>query len=212
LNLENLLVKGSSELGITLDSRKIQKFLSYHELIKKWNSKINLTSVTDDSEIIVKHFLDSLTVSELITDGPNILDIGTGAGFPGVPIAIVRESLNITVLDSRGKRIFFINEVLRELDLSNVKTVSGRAEDSNNGVPRINFDYVLTRAVGDIKEVINLSVPYLNEKGKIILMRGKEGKIEWERFKNNNLKLLHLREIIVPESNFMRVLLVLSQK
>jgi 16S rRNA (guanine527-N7)-methyltransferase len=212
LNLENLLVKGSSELGITLDSRKIQKFLSYHELIKKWNSKINLTSVTDDSEIIVKHFLDSLTVSELITDGPNILDIGTGAGFPGVPIAIVRESLNITVLDSRGKRIFFINEVLRELDLSNVKTVPGRAEDSNNGVPRINFDYVLTRAVGDIKEVINLSLPYLNEKGKIILMRGKEGKIEWERFKNNNLKLLHLREIIVPESNFMRVLLVLSQK
>ena len=212
MNLENLLVKGSSELGITLDSRKIQKFLSYHELIKKWNSKINLTSVTDDSEIIVKHFLDSLTVSEFITDGPNILDIGTGAGFPGVPIAIVRESLNITVLDSREKRIFFINEVLRELDLSNVRTVSGRAEDSNNGVPRINFDYVLTRAVGDIKEVINLSVPYLNEKGKIILMRGKEGKIEWERFKNNNLKLLHLREIIVPESNFMRVLLVLSQK
>jgi len=212
LNLENLLVKGSSELGITLDSLKIQKFLSYHELIKKWNSKINLTSVTDDSEIIVKHFLDSLTVSEFITDGPNILDIGTGAGFPGVPIAIVRESLNITVLDSREKRIFFINEVLRELDLSNVKTVSGRAEDSNNGVSRINFDYVLTRAVGDIKEMINLSVPYLNEKGKIILMRGKEGKIEWERFKNNNLKLLHLREIIVPESNFMRVLLVLSQK
>ncbi len=212
MNLENLLVKGSSELGITLNSRKIQKFLSYQELIKKWNSKINLTSVTDDSEIIVKHFLDSLTVSELITDGPNILDIGTGAGFPGVPIAIVRESLNITVLDSREKRIFFINEVLRELDLSNVKTVSGRAEDSNNGVPRINFDYVLTRAVGDIKEVINLSVPYLNEKGKIILMRGKEGKIEWERFKNGNLKLLQLREIIVPESNFMRVLLVLSQK
>ncbi len=212
MNLEKLLVKGSSELGITLNSRKIQKFLSYQELIKKWNSKINLTSVTDDSEIIVKHFLDSLTVSELITDGPNILDIGTGAGFPGVPIAIVRESLNITVLDSREKRIFFINEVLRELDLSNVKTVSGRAEDSNNGVPRINFDYVLTRAVGDIKEVINLSVPYLNEKGKIILMRGKEGKIEWERFKNGNLKLLHLRERIVPESNFMRVLLVLSQK
>lgn len=212
MNLDNLLVKGSSELGITLDSLKIQKFLSYQALIKKWNSKINLTSVTDDSEIIVKHFLDSLTVSEFITDGPNILDIGTGAGFPGVPIAIVRESLNITVLDSREKRIFFINEVLRELDLSNVKTVSGRAEDSNNGVPRINFDYVLTRAVGDIKEVINLSVPYLNEKGKIILMRGKEGKIEWERFKNNNLKLLHLREIIVPESNFKRVLLVLSQK
>jgi len=212
LNLEKLLVKGSSKLGITLNSRKIQKFLSYQELIKKWNSKINLTSVTDDSEIIVKHFLDSLTVSELITDGPNILDIGTGAGFPGVPIAIVRESLNITVLDSREKRIFFLNEVLRELDLSNVKTVSGRAEDSNNGVPRINFDYVLTRAVGDIKEVIDLSVPYLNEKGKIILMRGKEGKIEWERFKNGNLKLLHLREIRVPESNFMRVLLVLSQK
>jgi len=212
LNLENLLVKGSSELGITLNSRKIQKFLSYQELIKKWNSKINLTSVTDDSEIIVKHFLDSLTVSELITDGPNILDIGTGAGFPGVPIAIVRESLNITVLDSREKRIFFINEVLRELKIMNVKTSASRAEDITNGVSRKHFDYVITRAVGNIDEVLNMSAPYIKDSGKIILMRGKEGKLEWGNYENKKYELLNLTELELPGTDFKRVLLVLSQK
>lgn len=212
MNLEDLLVRGSENLGIPLDTRKIQKFLSYSDLIKKWNNKINLTSVTDYKEIVVKHFLDSLTVSEFITDGQNILDIGTGAGFPGIPIAIVSESLHITVLDSREKKIFFINEVLRELGLRNVKTVSGRAEDCNNGLSRNNFDFVLTRAVGDIDEVLSLSSPYIKDNGKIILMRGKEGKLEWENYENKNYKLENLKELKLPGTDFMRVLLVLSQK
>ena len=212
MNLEDLLVKGSEDLGITLNSRKIHQFQSYRELIKKWNNKINLTSVTDDKEIIVKHFLDSLTVSEFIGDGQDILDIGTGAGFPGVPVAIVRESLNITVIDSREKRIFFINEVIRELGLRNVKTVSGRAEDSNNCVSRNSFDYVLTRAVGDIGDVLKLSFPYLKSGGKMILMRGKEGKLEWGNYENKNYKLENLKELKLPGTDFMRVLLVFSQK
>lgn len=212
MNLENLLEDGSRELGIDLKTGQAAQFLTYLELIKKWNNKINLTSITEDKEIVVKHFLDSLTVSDFINDGSQVIDIGTGAGFPGVPLSIVRESLKITVLDSREKRMFFINEVLRELELRNVETAAARAEDSNNGVPRNHYDYVLTRAVGDIAEVLNLSEPYLKSGGKMILMRGKEGKIEWESFKNNNYELLDLRELKVPKSNFRRVLLIISQK
>jgi len=212
LNLENLLEDGSRELGIDLKTGQAAQFLTYLELIKKWNNKINLTSITEDKEIVVKHFQDSLTVSDFINDGSQVIDIGTGAGFPGIPLSIVRESLKITVLDSREKKIFFINEVLRELELRNVETAAARAEDSNNGVPRNHYDYVLTRAVGDIEEVLNLSEPYLKSGGKMILMRGKEGKIEWESFKNNNYELLDLRELKIPKSNFRRVLLIISQK
>jgi len=212
LNLENLLEDGSRELGIDLKSGQAEQFLTYLDLIKKWNSKINLTSITEDKEIVVKHFLDSLTVSDFINDGSQVIDIGTGAGFPGVPLSIVRESLKITVLDSREKKIFFINEVLRELELRNVETAAARAEDSNNGVPRNHFDYVLTRAVGDIDEMLNLSDPYLNDEGKIILMRGKEGVKEWESSISNKYELSDFRKINIPGSNFSRVILVISKK
>ncbi len=212
MSLNNLLEKGCRKLGIDLDSEQTARFLKYLELINIWNSKINLTSISDESEIVIKHFLDSLTVSEFVKDGTNVLDIGTGAGFPGVPLAIVNEKSKFTLLDSREKRIFFINEVIRDLKLENIETVAARAEDSNNGIQRNRFDCVLTRAVSDIGEVLNLSAPYLSENGQIVLMRGKEGRLEWESFKNNEFKLQHIRELKVPESNFLRVLIILSRK
>ena len=108
MSIEKLLLNGCGERGVKIDSSQTEKFLSYLELIKNWNSKINLTSVTDDEGIVVKHFIDSLTVSEFIDDGSTVLDIGTGAGFPAIPLALARDSLKITALDSREKRIFFM--------------------------------------------------------------------------------------------------------
>ena len=212
MSLHKLLEKGCSKLGIDLDSEQTARFLKYLELINIWNSKINLTSISDESEIVIKHFLDSLTVSEFVKAGTNVLDIGTGAGFPGVPLAIVNEKSRFTLLDSREKRIFFINELIRDLKLKNIETVAARAEDSKNGIQRNRFDCVLTRAVSDIGEVLNLSAPYLSENGQIVLMRGKEGRLEWESFNNNEFKLQHIRELKVPESNFLRVLIILSRK
>ena len=126
--------------------------------------------------------------------------------------AIARESLNISVIDSREKRIFFINEVVRELGLGNVKTFIGRAEDSNNGVSRNSFDCVLTRAVGDIESVLNLSSSYINDKGKIILMRGKEGKLEWGNYENKIYELENLKEFNIPGTDLKRVLLSIKLK
>ena len=212
MSVESLLLDGSAQLGINLNDSQINKFLAYIDLIKKWNSRINLTSITTDKEIVLKHFIDSLTVSEYIHDDSSAIDIGTGAGFPSIPLAIVREKVNFTALDSREKRIFFLNEVVRELGINNVKTVASRAEDYYKKGSGNNFDYVLTRAVGDIGDVINLSVPYLNKSGKIILMRGSEGKTEWENYSNCGYSLLHLNEIELPGSNIKRVLIVIKHK
>ena len=212
MSIEELLLDGSGELGVKLDSSQTDKFLSYLELIKNWNSKINLTSVSDDEGIVIKHFIDSLTVSEFIEDGSTVLDIGTGAGFPAIPLALARGSLKITALDSREKRIFFINEVIRELEIKNVETVAARAGGKMGSLAGKTFDCVVTRAVGDIKEVVELSLPYLNKDGLIILMRGKEGRFEWESYKNIHLRLHTLKELTLPGTGFRRVILVLSKK
>ena len=210
--IEKLLSESSAELGVNLDSLQINRFLSYLELIKNWNSKINLTSVTEDEEIIIKHFIDSLTISEFIEDGSTVLDIGTGAGFPAVPLAIARESLKITALDSREKRIFFINEVIRELGIKNLETAAGRAGEDSNSLAGKSFDCVVTRAVGDIKDVVELSLPFVNKDGLIILMRGKEGRFEWESYENIYFRLNTLKELTLPGTGFRRVVLVLSKK
>lgn len=212
MSLNKLLVRGCRELGIEPDSEQTEKFLKYLDLIRTWNEKINLTSIRDESEIVIKHFLDSLTASETIKGGSTVLDIGTGAGFPGVPLAIVNTTSMFTLLDSREKRVFFLNEVIRELNLSNIDTVAARAEDSDNGVPRNRFDYVLTRAVSDIGDVLKLSAPYVSGNGRIVLMRGREGRVEWESFNNNDYELLNLRELKLPESNFLRVLITIAPK
>ncbi len=212
MSLVILLKHGASELGISLSPKQTKQFMSYHNLIKKWNRKINLTSITDDTEIVIKHFIDSLTVSGFVQDGSQVLDIGTGAGFPGIPLAIVNETLNITVLDAREKRIFFINEVLRELEIANVMTAFSRAEDTDNKIKRNYFDYVLTRAVGNIDEVLSISTPYVKDSGRIILMRGKDGKSEWEDFNNINYKLLNVAELNLPGTDFKRVLLEIKKE
>ncbi len=212
MSVRKLLEEGSGKIGIDLEPVQTEKFLAYLELIKEWNRKINLTSITGDSDIIIKHFLDSLTVSCFIDDDSDVLDIGTGAGFPGIPLSIVRESLRMTLLDSREKRIFFLNEVIRKLQLSNVITSASRAEDLNNGIERNKFDYVLTRAVSEIGDVIKMSVPYLNTSGTVIMMRGKEGKAEWDRYDNTDFKLKHLRELKLPGTDYLRVLIVLNRK
>lgn len=209
---DDLLVEGADELGIHLDKRQCEKFHKYLEHILEWNKKINLTSVIDPNEIVLKHFLDSLTVIPLLKDGRSLLDIGTGAGFPGVPVSIVKSSINVTLLDSTRKKVIFLNHITGELNLENVQSFHARAEDRNNGIPRCSFDYVVTRAVGDLKYVTDLSGDYINNNGKIILMRGKETLAELKSFKSDNFEITDVRELRVPKSEFKRVLVVLKKK
>jgi 16S rRNA (guanine527-N7)-methyltransferase len=144
-----------------------------------WNRKINLTSLRDDGDIVIGHFLDSISAARFVPAGSRLLDIGSGAGLPGIPIKIVSPMLDVTLLDSAHKKVTFMREVIRALGLEGVTVVWGRAEDEGNGIERRAFDRVITRAVGPIPDILRLGEPYLAAGGRIVLMRGQR-RDEWE--------------------------------
>ena len=131
MDKENLLVKGLSELGLTITEEQIEKFDKYYEMLIETNKVMNLTSITEYDEVIIKHFIDSLLVVNIfdINQSKKMIDVGTGAGFPGIPIKIMFPHLQITLLDSLNKRLKFLNNVIYELGLESIETVHGRAED-----------------------------------------------------------------------------------
>ena len=131
MDKENLLVKGLSELGLTITEEQIEKFDKYYEMLIETNKVMNLTSITEYDEVIIKHFIDSLLVVNIfdINQSKKMIDVGTGAGFPGIPIKIMFPHLQITLLDSLNKRLKFLNNVIDELGLESIETVHGRAED-----------------------------------------------------------------------------------
>ena len=116
-------------INIDITDKQVKKFFSYMNLLIEWNKKINLTTIIEPKEIIIKHFVDCGTILKYLKDGENIIDIGTGAGFPGIPIKILNENLNVTLVDSLNKRITFLNEVCTTLDLENIELIHSRAED-----------------------------------------------------------------------------------
>lgn len=178
MNSRELLLKGASEIGVDLSQEIVDDFMTYLEQLKLWSKQINLTAIMTDEDIILKHFIDSLTIVRYMNDGSSLLDIGTGGGFPGVPVAIVRPDCRVICIDSVGKKIVFINHIIRTLKLANVKAHNCRAEDKYNNISRGSFDFVVTRAVSDISEVAALSLPYIKSDGRIILMRGNSGQQE----------------------------------
>ena len=118
-----------STINKTITDEQILKFYRYMELLLEWNEKINLTAITNPEDIILKHFIDSLTIEEYINKGESLVDVGTGAGFPGIPIKIYRDDINVTLVDSLNKRINFLNIVIEELKLGKIKAIHSRAEE-----------------------------------------------------------------------------------
>lgn len=179
MNPEELLCEGALRLGVELTPSMSGLFMRYLSELKAWNRKINLTSLRDDRDIVIGHFLDSISAARFMPGSGRLLDIGSGAGFPGIPIKIVSPALEVTLLDSSHKKVTFMREVIRALGLAGAAAVWGRAEDEGNGIERRGFDRVITRAVGPIPDILRLSEPYLAPGGMIILMRGKRGGEEW---------------------------------
>ena len=162
-----------SEINIEINENKIDMFYLYMQELLEWNKKINLTAIEDENEIILKHFIDSLTVQKYIKNAQNIIDIGTGAGFPGIPLAIVNEKSNIVLLDSLNKRINFLNNVIQKLELSNVKAIHGRAEDLAKIVQhREKYDIVISRAVAPFNVLLEYMLPFNKVNSYTIAMKG----------------------------------------
>jgi 16S rRNA (guanine527-N7)-methyltransferase len=212
VSLREDLIEGARKLGVQISDKNSKLFIEYLNNLKTWNDKINLTSIKNDREIIISHFLDSISIAPLIEDGKKVLDIGSGAGFPGIPLKIVRPGLEVTLLDSVNKKVTFMNDTIRKLGLENIKAVWGRAEDPLNNIPRHHFDYVVNRAVGSISDTLRLSSAYVSEDGAIILMRGKRGGEEWNTAiedVENEFELLDFKDLTLPLSDLKRIILVL---
>ncbi|GAB6137149.1 16S rRNA (guanine(527)-N(7))-methyltransferase RsmG [Halanaerobaculum tunisiense] len=171
------IVKGAKELGIDLTEKQIKNFKTYLEILQKWNQKINLTALDSAEEIIVKHFLDSLSclTGIKLTGNEKIIDVGTGAGFPGLPIKIIYPELNLTLLDASQKRISFLRRVCYKLGLKKVEFIHGRAEDYGQAKEyRASYDYALARAVAKLNILAEYLLPFTKVGGQVIAHKGPE--------------------------------------
>ena len=163
------------KLGIILTDKQREQFDRYYELLIEWNKVMNLTGITDYDEVILKHFIDSLMLSE-ICDMSNVsamIDVGTGAGFPGIPIKIVYPHINAILLDSLNKRLKFLNTVIEELGLESVQTLHGRAEDyARKTEYRESFDLCVSRAVANLSTLSEYCLPFVKKDGTFISYKG----------------------------------------
>ena len=210
--------KGLEDLGITLSEKQIGQFLKYYEILVEWNSFMNLTGITEFEEVITKHFLDSLAVVKVCdpASAGSVIDIGTGAGFPGLPLKIAFPHLEVVLLDSLNKRIKFLNEVILQLGLDGIRTIHGRAEDfARDQNYRESFDLCVSRAVSNLSTLSEYCIPYTKINGFFVSY--KSGEVEQEL--RNSQKAIQIlggkkKECVkfrLPDSEMDRSLVVIEK-
>jgi 16S rRNA (guanine527-N7)-methyltransferase len=209
-----ILTKGAEQIGITLTAQVAEGYLFYIKELKKWNQRVNLTSLEADRDIAVKHFLDSLTIVPFLHGATRVLDIGTGAGFPGLPLKILSPSIEVLLLESSQKKCAFLRHIVRGLKLEGVEIVQGRAEDKKV-IQRYGrtFDLVLSRAVADLPTSLQLALPYATRGGHIVAMRGRQGEHERDKtdWQSLGLQLIEQRKLTLPFVEEQRVLLLFER-
>lgn len=189
----NILCKQCNIQNIDITENKAKKLLEYKKLLLEWNEKINLTAITDDYEIIIKHFVDCLECTKAITNEKKIIDVGTGAGFPGIVLAIYYPEIEFTLLDALNKRIMFLQDVIEKLDIKNVKLVHARAEEYIRIENKFEcFDASVSRAVANLPVLLEYVSPYVKVGGYSIVMKGDSVEDEI-KLAQNALKTLNLR-------------------
>lgn len=202
--------------GSFFSVEQINNFYKYMNLLIEWNEKINLTAIIEPEEIILKHFIDSITILKEIKDGSKLVDVGTGAGFPGIPLAIMNPTLKITLVDSLNKRLIFLQEVIKALNLENVEIVHSRAEEFGQNMKyREKFDVATSRAVANLSTLSEYLIPLVKIGGKIISMKASGAKQEINEAKNaiNILggKIIKIEEFNLPQSDIGRTIVIIEK-
>ena len=215
-DFKNKMIELARMINDELTEDQVENFFKYMNLLLKWNEKINLTAITDVDDIILKHFIDSMTVLKYIEKDKSIIDVGTGAGFPGIPIAIMREDVKITLLDSLNKRINFLNEVCSELKINNIETIHGRAEEAGqNKQYREKYDIAVSRAVANMTTLSEYLIPFVKVGGICICMKGSEidHELEQAKFAIKELggKIEKVEKFNLPDSDIERNIVIIKK-
>ncbi len=212
--------KDLAALGIDLTEKQISQFMRYYELLVEWNSFMNLTGITEFDEVMKKHFIDSLSLIkafDLKEDALSLIDIGTGAGFPGLPLKIAYPNLKVTLLDSLNKRIKFLDEVITQLGLENIDTVHGRAEDfAKPDKLREKYDICVSRAVANLSTLSEYCLPFVKVGGYFVSYKSEKISEEANDAKNAIFllggKVKEQVEFNLPDSDIYRNLFVIEKK
>jgi len=213
---KDLLIEGALAFGIHLDKKAVEAFDLYLRELLKWNQKINLTAVRSEKGIILKHFLDSLSAYPHLPRPSSLMDIGSGAGFPGIPLKMVESTLEITLIDSVRKKVDFQRHIIRTLGLKGIEAIHGRVQEkevlqSMGG----RFGVVISRAFSDLQTLLILSFPFLKKGGIVLAMRGETedeeirslSKIEGTRY-----RLQKTVSLLLPKSSFKRSILLFGKE
>ncbi|OFX15662.1 MAG: hypothetical protein A2Z18_10895 [Armatimonadetes bacterium RBG_16_58_9] len=214
----DLLTSGAAELGIHLSPTQLDQLDTFAGMLVETNRKLNLTRITGPEDIVTGHYLDSLTCLTAvdIERGSSVIDVGTGAGFPGIPMAVARPDLNLTLLDSLRKRLDFLSEAARSLGLANVETMRARAEDvGRDGTHREAYDFAVTRALANVRMLVELCLPFVKTGGYLIAQKGAdiEGELDRARPIIGQLggKLVEVKRVTIPHSDIERTLVLIEK-
>lgn len=207
-----LLTTGAQELGVVLTVEQINSFLIYVEELKKWNRKINLTAITEDREMVIKHILDSLSYGKGFapTPGLKLLDMGSGAGFPAIPLKVAHPEITVTLVESIKKKASFLRHIIRMLKLAGINIIDKRTEELVDSL-RAAFDVVTARAFADIGTALGAGTPFLKPGGLLIMSRGPEELLEEQQMARAGVSLEIRIPITLPHSNYKRALWIFKK-
>jgi len=208
--VRDILRRGLKRFGVQIDDHMLEQFITYMEELKRWNKVYTLTSIDDERDIAVKHFLDSLLYLQVIPEGAyQIADAGSGAGFPGLPIKIVRPGLHVSLIESSRKKVAFLKNMIRKLNLSGVEVIHGRIEVLGHEYEGL-FDVIVSRATFKIDEFIRVASPYVRKGGSLIISKGPGYLQEMQGLDIDNLEIIEYK---LPFAGYKRVLIkIISAK
>lgn len=214
----SVLTEGCKELGIELSEQQIQAFMTYFEYLTEKNQVMNLTNITEFTDVMKKHFVDSVSLVKAVdVNGPKrLLDVGTGAGFPGLPLKIVFPELQVTLLDSLNKRIRFLNELIEKLNLTGIEAIHGRAEDiARDKKHREQYDLVVSRAVANLSSLSEYCIPFVKKNGYFVSYKSMDVDTEIKDAKKALFVLggqMEKKEsFLLPDSDIGRTLLAIKK-